>query len=199
MSEHTATRATGRVYAAYAFDFDGTLADTADVNLRAVQASLAAHGITVPLAWVTADPAFTAPQLRRRLRIDPDALPDDTFVEAARAYWFSHTDRIRPIPAAAAAARAAADHAGVAVVSANYADIVRHGLSVIHLDDLPWTVVGREDVPRTKPAPDPYLHAAGLLGVHPSACLAHEDTDEGVIAAGAAGMDVIDIRHRPWQ
>ncbi len=164
-----------------------------------MHAALAAHGIAVPLARLAADPVFTAAQLRRRLRIGQDALPDGSFVQAARAYWFAHTDRIRPIPTAEAAARTAAEHAGVAVVSANYADIVRHGLSVIRLDDLPWTVVGREDVPRTKPAPDPYLHAAALLGVHPGAWLAHEDTDEGVLAAGAAGMDVIDVRHRPWR
>ena len=186
-------------YAAYAFDFDGTLADTADINNGAVQASLAAHGITVTLAWLTAEPAFTAGQLRRRLAIPPAVLPEETFVQAARAYWFANTDRIKPIPAAATAARTAAEHAALAVVSANYSDIVRHGLTVIGLDDLPWTVVGREDVPRAKPAPDAYLRAARLLGAEPSRCLAHEDTDEGVTAATTAGMHVLDIRHHPWR
>ncbi|MGW7514594.1 HAD family hydrolase [Streptomyces sp. NPDC054796] len=186
-------------YAAYAFDFDGTLADTADVNHGAVLASLADHGITVSRDWLTARPAFTAPQLRRRLGISPAALPDDTFVKAARAYWFAHTDQIRPIAAAASAVRTAAAHAAVAVVTANYAAIVRHGLSIVGLDDIPWTIVGRDDVARTKPAPDPYLRAARLLDVSPRECLAHEDTDDGVTAATAAGMHVIDIRHRPWR
>ncbi|MFD0343304.1 HAD family hydrolase [Streptomyces sp. NPDC127117] len=186
-------------YAAYAFDFDGTLADTTDLNHHAVQASLASHGIGVPLTWVAAHPAFTAPQLRRRLGLGPAELPDDTFVEAARNYWFAHTDRIRPITAAATAARTAAQHAAVAVVTTNYGDIVRHGLTVVALDDLPWTIVAREDVQQTKPAPDPYLYAARLLKVAPHACLAHEDTDEGITSARAAGMDVIDIRQRTWR
>ncbi|MDK0524287.1 hypothetical protein [Streptomyces sp. ML-6] len=41
--------------------------------------------------------------------------------------------------------------------------------------------------------------AALFLGVTPHACLAHENTDGGVAAAVAAGMDVIHIRHQPWQ
>ncbi|MFG2233593.1 HAD family hydrolase [Streptomyces sp. NPDC048723] len=125
-------------------------------------------------------------------------MPDETFVEAARAHWFAHTDLIRPIAAASAAARSAAEHAPIAVVSANYSDVVRHGLTVVGLDDLPWTIVGRNDVTPTKPAPDAYLHAARLLGVLPDQCLAHEDTDEGITAATTAGMNVIDIRHHHW-
>ncbi|KND23689.1 hypothetical protein [Streptomyces acidiscabies] len=139
----------GAEYAAYAFDF----ADTADVNHACVQAALAAHGITVTLDWVTAEPVFTARQLRRRLGLPPAALPETTFAEAARAHWFANTDRIQPIAAAATTARTAAEHAAVAVVSANYGHIVRHGLTAVGLDDLPWTVVGRDDVSRTKPAP----------------------------------------------
>ncbi|MFJ6370451.1 HAD family hydrolase [Streptomyces virginiae] len=188
----------GSGYAAYAFDFDGTLADTAALNHAAVQASLAAHGITVTLAWVAAEPTLTAGQVRRRLALLPADLPEETFVEAARAHWFAHTDQIRPIATAAAAARAAAGQAPVAVVSANYSDVVRHGLTVVGLDDLPWTVIGRQDVCHPKPAPDAYLHAARLLAVPPARWLAHEDTDDGVTAASSAGMHVIDIRHHPW-
>ncbi|SMF44599.1 HAD family phosphatase [Streptomyces sp. Amel2xC10] len=202
MTRHPHSRPTPEghdAYAAYAFDFDGTLADTEDVNHGAVRASLAAHGITVTLAWITAEPAFTAGRLRRRLGIPPAALPEDTFVRAARAYWFANTDRIKPITAAATAARTAAEHAALAVVSANYSDIVRHGLTVIGLDDLPWTVVGRDHVARPKPAPDAYLRAAHLMNTDPAHCLAHEDTDEGVTAATTAGMHVIDIRHHPWR
>ncbi|MFI6449321.1 HAD-IA family hydrolase [Kitasatospora sp. NPDC050543] len=188
----TTTPADHTAYAAYAFDFDGTLADTADINHGAVQASLAAHGITVTLPWLTAQPAFTAAQLRRRLAIPPTALPEDTFVQAARTYWFANTDRIKPISAAATAARTAAEHAAIAVVSANYSDIVRHGLEAVGLNDLPWTIVGRDNVARPKPAPDAYLRAAHLLRTEPARCLAHEDTDDGITAATAAGMHVIE-------
>jgi HAD superfamily hydrolase (TIGR01509 family) len=49
-------------------------------------------------------------------------------------------------------------------------------------------VVAREDVRRHKPNPDPFLAAAAALGVAPEACLALEDSHNGVRAAHAAGM-----------
>ncbi|QUD90007.1 HAD family hydrolase [Phenylobacterium montanum] len=49
-------------------------------------------------------------------------------------------------------------------------------------------IVSREDVSRHKPHPDPFLKAAAHLGVEPHACLALEDSHNGVRAAHAAGM-----------
>ena len=46
---------------------------------------------------------------------------------------------------------------------------------------------------RHKPEPDPFLKAAGLLGVAPELCLALEDSHMGVRAASAAGMMTIMI------
>ena len=44
-----------------------------------------------------------------------------------------------------------------------------------------------------KPAPDPYLHAASLLGVDPADCLVLEDAPAGLAAAAAAGMRAVAI------
>lgn len=46
----------------------------------------------------------------------------------------------------------------------------------------------REDVGRTKPAPDVYLSALERLGVRPSEAIAIEDSPHGVSAAKAAGI-----------
>jgi HAD superfamily hydrolase (TIGR01509 family) len=43
-------------------------------------------------------------------------------------------------------------------------------------------------VPRGKPHPDLFLHAAAVMGAAPSACVVVEDTPSGVLAAVAAGM-----------
>nr|WP_319940816.1 HAD-IA family hydrolase [Xenorhabdus sp. psl] len=58
---------------------------------------------------------------------------------------------------------------------------------------VPDIMVTSEDISRGKPDPEPYLKAAGILGVQPSECLVFEDADSGIQSALAAGMSVIVI------
>ncbi|MDD4736255.1 MAG: HAD family phosphatase [Kiritimatiellae bacterium] len=59
-----------------------------------------------------------------------------------------------------------------------------------------------EDVSHSKPSPEPYLHAlASLSGVldHPllpKRCVAFEDTQEGMVSAEKAGLQVIAVLHQ---
>jgi HAD superfamily hydrolase (TIGR01509 family) len=55
-------------------------------------------------------------------------------------------------------------------------------------------VVTSEDVVHQKPAPDIFLEAARRLGVPPQFCRAYEDTDLGMRAIRAAGMEAVDVR-----
>jgi sugar-phosphatase len=52
-------------------------------------------------------------------------------------------------------------------------------------------VVTAEDVPRGKPAPDPYLLAAERLGIDPADAVVFEDAEAGIVSAQAAGCSVI--------
>ena len=54
-------------------------------------------------------------------------------------------------------------------------------------------VVGGDQVARGKPAPDLYVAAAARAGVVPHDALAFEDTTQGVMAASAAGVAVVQI------
>ncbi|WP_411991839.1 beta-phosphoglucomutase family hydrolase [Agarivorans sp. DSG3-1] len=56
-------------------------------------------------------------------------------------------------------------------------------------------IVGADLVAEHKPAPDTFLKCAELMNVQPQACLVFEDADAGVVAANAAGMDVVDVRN----
>ena len=49
-------------------------------------------------------------------------------------------------------------------------------------------IVGHGDYECGKPAPDPFLKAAGRLRVEPGLCLAFEDSHSGVRSASSAGM-----------
>jgi HAD superfamily hydrolase (TIGR01509 family) len=55
-------------------------------------------------------------------------------------------------------------------------------------------IVTSEDVNRQKPAPDIFLEAARRIGVPPENCRAYEDTDLGLRAIRAAGMEAVDVR-----
>lgn len=58
---------------------------------------------------------------------------------------------------------------------------------------LPWpkVLVTSDDIKNGKPAPDPYLRAAELLGIFSNNCLVIEDAPAGVQAGKAAGCRVI--------
>lgn len=80
----------------------------------------------------------------------------------------------------------------VAVASNSTHVRVRESLgSVDLLQHFHDRIVGFDDVPHGKPAPDVYLRAAELLAVPPSRCVAVEDSVTGVRAAVAAGMRVL--------
>ncbi|GAA4871425.1 MULTISPECIES: HAD family hydrolase [Saccharopolyspora] len=64
----------------------------------------------------------------------------------------------------------------------------RHGLT-----ERFTATVSSAEVPKGKPSPDVYLAAAGKLGQEAAACLAVEDSSNGLRAAAAAGMTVVAI------
>lgn len=68
-------------------------------------------------------------------------------------------------------------------------DKMRRTLGLTGLyDRFEGRIFSAQDVPRGKPAPDLYLHAAARMGVDPAACVVVEDSPRGVEAALAAGM-----------
>lgn len=56
------------------------------------------------------------------------------------------------------------------------------------------TIVAAEDVDRSKPAPDGYLKALGLIGLTPADCLVVEDSQAGIQAGRTAGCLVVACR-----
>jgi beta-phosphoglucomutase-like phosphatase (HAD superfamily) len=77
------------------------------------------------------------------------------------------------------------------VASSSLPERIALSLRVTGLSDLFDHVFSASEVPRGKPAPDLFLHAANRMGVSPESCLVIEDSAAGVQAALAAGMRVI--------
>jgi HAD superfamily hydrolase (TIGR01509 family) len=76
------------------------------------------------------------------------------------------------------------------LVTMSYQRFVAPALAALPEGTFDCVVTG-EQVPRGKPHPDPYLRAAGLLGVPPEDCVAVEDSNTGAASAGAAGCRVV--------
>jgi beta-phosphoglucomutase-like phosphatase (HAD superfamily) len=85
--------------------------------------------------------------------------------------------------------------AGVAVCVASQGKLekTRLSLKLAQLDPLfpDEALFSAYSVPRGKPHPDLFLHAASTMAAEPSRCVVVEDTPSGVTAAVAAGMLVL--------
>ncbi|MCY4466023.1 MAG: HAD family phosphatase [Chloroflexi bacterium] len=107
--------------------------------------------------------------------------------------------RIQARPGAEAILRYAADNnIPRAIASSSSQVIIEHFLRLQGWEEWIPQRYSAEFVPRGKPAPDIYLHAASQLGMRPDRCLALEDSRAGTIAAIKAGMTcftVPDLSH----
>ncbi|MCX4820261.1 HAD family hydrolase [Streptomyces sp. NBC_01142] len=75
------------------------------------------------------------------------------------------------------------------VASNGHHDGIRRSLEIAALSErFEGRIFSAVDVPRGKPAPDLFLHAARSMGVEPARCVVIEDSAYGLQAARAAGM-----------
>jgi beta-phosphoglucomutase-like phosphatase (HAD superfamily) len=77
-----------------------------------------------------------------------------------------------------------------ALVTSTHRGLVDVALESIGAEFFDVVVCG-DEVPATKPAPDPYLVAATKLGVPAAGCVAIEDSPAGARSAEAAGCAVL--------
>ena len=82
----------------------------------------------------------------------------------------------------------------MAVASGGTQKIIGMVLDHLKIRNLFDAMVTNEMVTNQKPAPDIFLEAARRIGVEPKFCRAYEDTDLGLQAIRAAGMEAVDVR-----
>jgi beta-phosphoglucomutase len=184
---------------AIVFDFDGVLADTERLHLRATQEALATHGWTLDeRAYFDRYLGFGDRDLVLEFARDSGQAIAPHAVERLVAL---KADRYRVHLAAGSALYASAASCvqrlgtrfRLAIASGSLRAEIRDILSASDLADAFPVIVGADDVVNGKPAADPYLRAAELLGIDPPDAVAIEDSRWGLESARTAGMRTIGV------
>jgi HAD superfamily hydrolase (TIGR01509 family) len=173
------------------FDCDGVLVDSEPIYAKAFASALSSYGCPLPADF-----------LQRELH--GKCLTDCyqwlarhwqfTVTEAFEQTLFKRTDELIPLHLKAITEVSLVVEAlacSVAVASNGMRQSVVSNLEFCGLRHyFGENIYTAEEVPRAKPAPDLYLHAAACLGLTPDRCAVIEDSPLGVRAALDAGMAV---------
>lgn len=153
------------------------------------------HGISFPEDRFYAMGGMPSDRIIRVLA-DEQAVAIDADVAAVEkeAAFLEYLHLLQPIDDVIHVAEHFRNRIPIAVASGGFRDIIVRQLQVIGCDDWFDAVVTAEDTARHKPFPDVFLEAARRLNVPAEECLVYEDSDLGIQAAQAAGMDWIDVR-----
>jgi beta-phosphoglucomutase len=195
------------VIRAIVFDFDGVIANSEPLHFRAFRDVLAERGIALAEQdyydrYLGFDDvgAFEAIGRDRAVALTEREVADLTAAKALRMEVLERDGSVL-FPGAKEAITRMVTFGPTAIASgAIRAEILR----VLEHEGLVHAfraIVGAEDAPRSKPAPDPYLRAVELMAqtidppLQASECAAIEDSRWGVESARAAGLRVIGVTH----
>lgn len=185
------------------FDFDGVIADTEKLHFEASRLVLAEAGVPIDQA------RYYAKYLGYSDADMADAVARDQGLFAAegdRSEFVREFTRKKGVvferllssgailfPGAAACFERLAPTFPLAIASGSFREEIEHVLNGAGLRHHFQAIVGVADAARSKPHPAPYLEAARRLGVHPSTCVAIEDSMWGLDSARGAGMQTIAV------
>ena len=119
--------------------------------------------------------------------------PEEISAEVVRRLEDRYRRELPLIPGAEQAVESFAARWPLALASSSNRELIDLVLESSGLGRYFEASVSSEEVARGKPAPDVFLEAARRLGVEPTRCAAVEDSENGILAAKAAGMRTIAI------
>lgn len=192
INAETGGRVEKRELAAVVFDFDGLLADSEPLQIRAWQEFLASYDLRLEdqlineMFGLRVRDSAKVVQERLNLPITPEEvmeMRDRIFLKLVATElplmtgakeliaWLQNDTPLR-----------------LALATSGHRRYITAALGVTGLDGSFETIVTGDDVEHGKPHPEIYLAAAAGLGIDPLHCLALEDAPHGVRSAKSAGM-----------
>ncbi len=188
------------------FDFDGVIADTEPLHLRAYQAVLQADGIDLSKSeyyarYLGYDDVglFEALAKDRRISLSDRKVDEWVAAKSSIVQEMLSSDSIL-FPGATACVRMFAERVPLAVASGALEPEIEIVLQHAGLRSSFTAIASASDGVRGKPAPDLYLLAMAKLKdrlptLDPAACIAIEDSRWGLEAAQRAGLRCVAVTH----
>lgn len=190
---------------AIVFDFDGVIADSEPLHLRAYQAVLKDEGIELSrdeyyAQYLGFDDVGLFWKLARDRGLTPDPEKIETLVETkARRMQALLSEGSILFPGAADCIKRCAAERPLAIASGAFGHEIEMILRSAGLRDCFKVIASASDGVRGKPAPDLYVLAVAKLketsAVNFASCVAIEDSRWGIDAAQEAGLRCVAVTH----
>jgi len=179
-------------FRAYLFDCDGTIADSMPLHYKAWKSALAEYGGTYDedlfYSWGGKPVRKIIADLNEMQGLN---MPVDVLAARKETFYHAQLPELKGIPDVIEHIEAMHGRIPFAVVSGSRRQTVVGSLTALNLLDKFDILVCAEDYTRGKPSPEGFLLGASKLGVAPQHCLVFEDTELGIQAATAAGMQSV--------
>jgi HAD superfamily hydrolase (TIGR01509 family) len=177
------------------FDLDGTIIDSESLAFRAILDAAGAWGVPI----TRADASSIA---GKKWSVAFDLLFEKYEFPLSKAeasnnivkrYKELVSQEIRVVPGVCEAIRDFAKHFRLGLVSGSYREDILWALKRLDVLEHFEVVLGAEDYPNSKPAPDGYAKALKILSVPPEEALVFEDSSPGIASAKSAGIAVVAV------
>ena len=190
---------------AIVFDFDGVIADSEPLQLRAFQQILAEEGIELTAAdyysrYLGYDDVglLQALAVDRAVTMTANQVADLVARKGVRLQQMLHDDHVL-FPGAVEFIRSAAAEVPIAIASGALKPEILSIIEGAGIDGLFTTIVASGDTPQSKPSPAPYrlafeqLRAKSGRALDPRRCVAIEDSRWGLESAQGAGLRCVGV------
>lgn len=174
------------------FDCDGVLVDSEPIAIGVLVETIAARGVAIGTDAAYRDfLGRTLKTVSAALAADYGVAMDEAALADMRSRLYArYEEALQPMagvfPMLDGLERPAC------VASSSVCERIEISLKLTGLHDrFAPHIFSATMVPRGKPAPDLFLHAARAMGADPADCIVVEDSPAGVMAAREAGMKVV--------